>query len=241
MSHDEFSEWIGGARGIRCGVRLLLCGLFCLAALRPADGQDLFAYHGDPIPADIERMYIKGLDYLVKTQAANGTWAASKGSEPGVVGIAVLAMLAHGDDPNFGPYSQAITRALTHILNSADGQSGYIGTTMYNHGFATLALAALLGIYLMTVGGWPVALIGAASILAALAYSGGPFPLASHGLGDLFVFIFFGLVAVCGTYYVQALRLTPMVIVMSIIIFIIMHSACCMRRSNLKGCKTFLK
>ncbi len=145
MSHDEFSEWIGGARGIRCGVRLLLCGLFCLAALRPATGQDIFSYHGDPIPADIERMYIKGLDYLVKTQAANGTWAASKGSEPGVVGVAVLAMLAHGDDPNFGPYSQAITRALTHILNSADGQSGYIGTTMYNHGFATLALAEAYG------------------------------------------------------------------------------------------------
>lgn len=63
-------------------------------------------------------------------------------------------------------------------------------------------------------GGWPVVIIGAASIIAALAYSGGPYPLASHALGDLFVFIFFGLVAVCGTYYVQALRLTPLAPVM---------------------------
>jgi 1,4-dihydroxy-2-naphthoate octaprenyltransferase len=55
-------------------------------------------------------------------------------------------------------------------------------------------------------------------------YSGGPFPLASHGLGDLFVFIFFGLVAVCGTYYVQTLRLTPMVLVMGIIVGLMITS-----------------
>jgi 1,4-dihydroxy-2-naphthoate octaprenyltransferase len=67
------------------------------------------------------------------------------------------------------------------------------------------ALSALIGIYLIVVGGVPILAIGIASILSALAYSGGPFPLASHGLGDLFVFIFFGLCAVCGTYWVQAL------------------------------------
>jgi 1,4-dihydroxy-2-naphthoate octaprenyltransferase len=75
-------------------------------------------------------------------------------------------------------------------------------------------LAMIPGLYLAFIGGWPVIIIGLASIIAALAYSGGPFPLASHGLGDLFVFIFFGLVAVSGTYYVQALRFTPMVGVM---------------------------
>ena len=79
-------------------------------------------------------------------------------------------------------------------------------------------LSLLPGLYLISIGGWPVAVIGAASILAALAYSGGPFPLASHGLGDLFVFIFFGLTAVCGTYYVQALHLTPMVVLMGSIV-----------------------
>jgi 1,4-dihydroxy-2-naphthoate octaprenyltransferase len=76
----------------------------------------------------------------------------------------------------------------------------------------TFGLVAAIGLYLVTVGGWPILTVGVASILAALAYSGGPFPLASHALGDLFVFIFFGLVAVCGTYYVQVLRLKIIVL-----------------------------
>jgi 1,4-dihydroxy-2-naphthoate octaprenyltransferase len=65
-------------------------------------------------------------------------------------------------------------------------------------------LAALLGVYLILVAGWPVLLIGVASIAAAIAYTGGPFPFGYYGLGDLVVFIFFGPVAVCGTYFVQA-------------------------------------
>jgi 1,4-dihydroxy-2-naphthoate octaprenyltransferase len=65
-------------------------------------------------------------------------------------------------------------------------------------------LAAVLGLYLAWLGGWPIIIIGLAAILAAIAYTGGPFPLGYHGLGDLFVFIFFGLASVAGTYYVLA-------------------------------------
>lgn len=65
-------------------------------------------------------------------------------------------------------------------------------------------LAGLIGLYLALIGGWPVLVIGVLSIASAIAYTGGPFPVGYHGLGDLFVFIFFGPVAVCGTYYVQA-------------------------------------
>ena len=74
--------------------------------------------------------------------------------------------------------------------------------------WGVLGLAVVLGLVLILRGGWPVFVIGVACILAALGYSGGPYPLASHGLGDLFVFIFFGLVAVCGTYYVQMLQVS---------------------------------
>ncbi|MBX3052199.1 MAG: 1,4-dihydroxy-2-naphthoate polyprenyltransferase [Caldilineaceae bacterium] len=74
-------------------------------------------------------------------------------------------------------------------------------------------LAALDGLYLIQVAGWPILAVGVASILAALLYTGGPFPFGYYGLGDLFVFVFFGLVAVCGTYYVQALMLTWPVVV----------------------------
>ena len=65
-------------------------------------------------------------------------------------------------------------------------------------------LAALIGAYLVAVGGWPILLVGLLSIASGIAYTGGPFPLGYNGLGDLFVFLFFGFVAVCGTFYVQA-------------------------------------
>jgi 1,4-dihydroxy-2-naphthoate octaprenyltransferase len=81
---------------------------------------------------------------------------------------------------------------------------------------AVFGLAALDGLYLIQVGGWPILAVGVASILAALLYTGGPFPFGYYGLGDLFVFIFFGLVAVCGTYYVQALTLTGPVVLAAV-------------------------
>jgi len=67
----------------------------------------------------------------------------------------------------------------------------------------TLSLASCAGAYLIDVAGWPVVVIGVSSVCCALAYTTGPYPLAYHGLGEIFVFLFFGPVAVCGTTYVQ--------------------------------------
>lgn len=67
-------------------------------------------------------------------------------------------------------------------------------------------LALLVGLYLTAVAGWPIVLIGLGSIAAAVAYTAGPYPLGYHGLGDLFVMLFFGFVAVCGTVFVQTGR-----------------------------------
>ena len=68
----------------------------------------------------------------------------------------------------------------------------------------TFAAAILVGTYLVWVGGVPILVIGLLSVASGIAYTGGPYPLGYHGLGDLFVFVFFGLVAVTGTVYVQA-------------------------------------
>lgn len=68
---------------------------------------------------------------------------------------------------------------------------------------AAFVVASVFGLYLTIAGGWPIAAIGIASILAGIAYTGGPWPLGYHGLGDVFVLIFFGFVAVCGTAFVQ--------------------------------------
>jgi len=73
-------------------------------------------------------------------------------------------------------------------------------------------LAGLLSLYLINRAGWPVAAIAAFSILSGLLYTAGPYPLGYIGLGEIFVLVFFGPVAVAGTYYVQSLEINPAVI-----------------------------
>lgn len=70
-------------------------------------------------------------------------------------------------------------------------------------------ITALLGIFLILIGGWIILVLGVAAIISAIAYTGGPYPLGYHGLGDLFVFIFFGLGATVGTFYLQTGMVVP--------------------------------
>jgi hypothetical protein len=107
--------------------------------------QDARTFHGESIPPHVEAMYARGLQFLAQTQADGGSWGVQFGSEPGVVGLAVLAMLAHGEDPNHGPYARHIRAGIDFIIKSGNAETGYIGTSMYNHGFATLALAEAYG------------------------------------------------------------------------------------------------
>jgi 1,4-dihydroxy-2-naphthoate octaprenyltransferase len=93
-------------------------------------------------------------------------------------------------------------------------QAGLLSAdTVMRAAYVCFFLAALCGIPLVLRGGWPLIVIGIASILAAYAYTGGPYPLAYHGLGELFVIGFFGFVAVAGTYFVQSLQMHPSILV----------------------------
>ncbi len=79
---------------------------------------------------------------------------------------------------------------------------------MRNATIIAFSIAFAIGVYLVFRGGWPIVAIGLLSILFGVLYTGGPYPLGYNGLGDIFVLIFFGPVAVGGTYYVMAQTIT---------------------------------
>lgn len=119
--------------------------LLCLSFVLPLAAQDITRRGDDSVPAQVDLIYDRGLQYLAKTQNDKGSWDDSTGSEPGVVGLCVVAFLAKGDDPNHGPYAKNITKGIDFILSQQSDTNGYIGSSMYNHGFATLALAEAYG------------------------------------------------------------------------------------------------
>lgn len=125
-------------------IRLLLLSLLAagsLSAQSPTGGLQI----GEGLPPGVESMYRAGLQFLARTQTPQGHWPDQYGQQPGVVGFAVMAFLAAGEDPNFGPHHTTIRRAVESIVSQQNTQTGYIGNSMYNHGFAALALAELYG------------------------------------------------------------------------------------------------
>ena len=117
-----------------------------LAAQNPAAdaAKDFQVYRGTQVPPEVEKIYEKGLRYLMRAQNDDGSFPGQYGTEPGVVGFALMALLSHGEDPNHGPYAKATKKCLEFILKN-QASNGYIGTSMYNHGFATLGLAEAYG------------------------------------------------------------------------------------------------
>jgi 1,4-dihydroxy-2-naphthoate octaprenyltransferase len=156
---------------------------------------------------------------------------------PVLVGTA--AGLREGEPPRVGPFLGALAAAVliqigTNLANDyfdyrkgADTstrlgptrvtQSGLVApSAVWAATLLTFGLAGLIGLYLVWVGGWPILVVGLLSILSGLAYTGGPWPLGYHGLGDLFVFIFFGVVAVTGSAYLQTGQVEPLALIASL-------------------------
>ena len=96
-------------------------------------------------------------------------------------------------------------------------QAGLVSPrTMKRATALVFGLAVLVGCYLVGRGGWPIVVVGLTAILWGYLYTAGPYPLGYHGLGDLFVLVYFGPVAVGGTYYVQALTVTWPVLILGL-------------------------
>lgn len=117
-----------------------------LIAAAPLHAQNLPRRQDDSVPAQVDMIYQRGLEYLSRTQERNGAWPDRTGQEPGVVGLAVAAFLAYGEDPNHGPYAGVIRSGIDYILSQQNSTNGYIGNSMYNHGLATKALAEAYGV-----------------------------------------------------------------------------------------------
>jgi 1,4-dihydroxy-2-naphthoate octaprenyltransferase len=104
--------------------------------------------------------------------------------------------------------------------------------TVMTGGAACLALAVVLSIPLVLHGGWPIVVIGIFSLFFAYAYTGGPFPLAYLGLGEIFVVLFFGIIAVAGTFYLNTLELSSAAVLAGLQIGL--HSSVLLAVNNLR-------
>jgi hypothetical protein len=110
----------------------------------PCPAQLVQEHIGEVVPRDVREMYDRGLQYLVKTQNDAGGWSGGE-SGPGIAGMSLMAFLASGEDPNFGLYSKQVRKAVKNIIKGQNASTGYLGNSMYHHGFAMLALAEAYG------------------------------------------------------------------------------------------------
>jgi hypothetical protein len=163
---DDTRDRPFGALRRMLAVGLVLAGF----ATGPASAQppSAEAQVGELVPRDVREIYDRGLQFLASTQMENGSWspgeqragmtvgldtsaswddswARSSEQGPGVTGLALLALLASGEDPNYGIYSGHIRKALRSLIRAQDPSTGYFAPSMYHHGFAMLALAESYG------------------------------------------------------------------------------------------------
>ena len=119
-------------------------------SITSAYAQDPTIRYGQSVPAAVRIMNDRGLRYLADTQTEDGSWSGTTRG-PGITGICIMALMASGEDPDFGSYATNIRKALRSIIINQDARTGYIGGyssghgSMYHHGFALLALSEAYG------------------------------------------------------------------------------------------------
>jgi len=144
------------------------CAIAWLSGTSGGHAQDPSLRFGGPIPPEVDRIYERGLVWLAAAQSEDGSW---KGGHEGcgVDGICLMAFLASGEDPNYGPYARTTRRAIRSIITRQDATTGYLPNSMYHHGFGMLALSEAYGAVdesLLWEGGKAVRSIGQALDLA---------------------------------------------------------------------------
>ncbi len=113
--------------------------------------QDPQLRFGSKVPPDVEQIYERGLSWLTEHQDDDGDWnqgqsTSSHGSGgPGTTGMCVMVFLASGEDANFGKYSSNIRKAVQNMIRGQNSSTGYLGGSMYHHGFGMLGLAEVYG------------------------------------------------------------------------------------------------
>ncbi|HEY2759646.1 MAG TPA: squalene--hopene cyclase [Pirellulales bacterium] len=129
---------LSAAFAVVCAVAL------CLVAADRVRGQLPEERQGEVVPRDVREMYDRGLQYLANSQTPEGGW---NDQQPGaaITGLSLMAFLASGEDPNFGLYSSHVHKAVRNIIAGQDAATGYLGSSMYHHGFGMLALAEAYG------------------------------------------------------------------------------------------------
>lgn len=132
------------------------------------------------------------------------------------VGVALLAQIASNFANDYFDFKKGADGADRLGPERAVAQGWIAPRAMLIGTFIALGVACFLGCFLILYGGWWLIGIGLAIALCVLAYSAGPFPLAYNGLGDVCVVLFYGVVPVCFTYYVQALSFSLLAFLLSL-------------------------
>ena len=123
---------------------LCLVAALLFATANAANAQVTDVRYGEVVPRDVREMYDRGLKYLADSQSERGDWTGGQ-TGPGVTGLALMVFLASGEDPNFGMYSNHVRKAARSIITDQNASTGYLGNSMYHHGFGMLGLAEAYG------------------------------------------------------------------------------------------------